>query len=101
MGSRGKCSRRGIPSAMTCVCDGLLPCDRAPSAQVARTPYTFLSARCTHRSRRCTHAVRREIASGYSLPGNCAHSSETRYSLYGMHTHGRMRSSAQRIAGVR
>ena len=36
MGSRGKCSRRGIPSAMTGVCYGLLPCDRAPPAAVAR-----------------------------------------------------------------
>ena len=29
MGSRGKCSKRGTPSAMICICYGLLPCDRA------------------------------------------------------------------------
>jgi hypothetical protein len=49
MGSRGKYSRRGTPSAMTCVCYGLLPCDRAPGMSLHGLP----------------------TASKASLPGNC------------------------------
>jgi hypothetical protein len=47
---------------------------------------------------RCTHALRRWIACGYSLPGNCAPRPEARYSPYVMQTHGRMGSWPEPIA---
>src|SRR5262245_45593982 len=47
MVSRGKCSRREIPSAMTGVCYGLLPCDRAQTASATGSSLTSSSPTMT------------------------------------------------------